>query len=97
MVVLHLCDNPSCVNPAHLREGTSRENTRDMMAKGRANFVGAKCGTLNPNAKLNWEKVSEIRSLPLTYAVLAARFGVRGNTIKAIKLGKTWRVSEPPQ
>jgi hypothetical protein len=35
-VVMHACDTPSCVNPAHLRAGTQSENATDMHLKGRA-------------------------------------------------------------
>lgn len=35
LFLLHSCDTPECVNPAHLKAGTHKENSEDMMRKGR--------------------------------------------------------------
>lgn len=37
--VLHSCDNKSCVRPDHLRWGTAKENTADMIQRGRAGWL----------------------------------------------------------
>ena len=45
--ILHSCDNPPCVNPAHLRSGTRKDNMQDALKRGRhfqANQTACKRG-----------------------------------------------------
>ena len=35
-VARHICNNPACVNPAHIIPGTQQENVQDMIKSGRS-------------------------------------------------------------
>ena len=58
MCILHICDNPKCVNPNHLIEGTQQDNMTDMVNKGRGR--GCK-GEKHHKSKLTEKQVLEIR------------------------------------
>lgn len=87
--VMHTCDNPPCINPKHLRSGTNRENTRDMVTKQR-HAHGEKVHT----AKLT---VVDIRAIRKARAAgeygttLAKKYGVGHGTIYAICNNQTWK------
>ncbi len=88
-MVMHLCDEPGCVNPDHLRTGTARDNARDRDRKGRVQR-GARHGL----AKLTEAKVRELRALynqGCTSGVLAKRFGLSVSAVGQVVRRETWR------
>ncbi len=93
MFVCHRCDNPQCVNPAHLFLGTNTDNVRDMDAKGRRVNNQPK-GSAHGSAKLNEAKAAEIfalvRSRQMTQRAVAKRFGVCFSTVNHINTGRLW-------
>lgn len=88
--VLHSCDRPKCVNPAHLRFGTHQENMAEKIAKGRQR-AGVVFGSAHKDAKLTPEAVLEIRASSETTKSLARRFGVTQQALGAARKGLTWR------
>ena len=64
MFVLHRCDVRSCCNPSHLFVGTAKDNTHDMIKKGRGSNPPRNLhdhGEYRYNAKLTDSLVSEAR------------------------------------
>ncbi|SOO46360.1 Phage protein [Yersinia phage fPS-50] len=88
MVIMHLCDNPSCVNPKHLKLGTQAQNRQDCVSKGRANVS---LGEAHYNSKLTAALVLEIRSSTLNNTELAELYGIAWRTVSDARRGKTWR------
>jgi predicted XRE-type DNA-binding protein len=89
-MILHSCDNPRCINPAHLSAGTVQENNQQRDERGRQ----AK-GEQNGNVKLGVHDVMAIRELSRTRAMtqkaIAAKFGVSKPLVEKICQGKLWK------
>ena len=73
-VIRHLCNQPLCVNPHHLRSGTQKQNMLDMHLAGRQGYV----------RKLNPQQITDIRASTKTQAELARQYGVSRTTIHRV-------------
>lgn len=75
--LLHACDRHACCNPAHLREGTHRENMAEMKARGRCK--GTHTGLRNGNAKLapsDFDGILRDASEGMRTGEIAKKYGV---------------------
>ena len=81
--IRHLCHNPSCVNPAHLEQGTQKQNMLDSSLDGRL------------NQKLSNEDVKNILNEYIPYVVslqkLANKYGVSKKNILNIVKGRIYK------
>jgi hypothetical protein len=82
-VVMHSCDNPKCVNPAHLSLGTRGDNLLDAYAKHRR--------TTGDESHLS--KISELQALAILsdtrpQSLIAKEYGLHQSQISRIKSGK---------
>lgn len=101
--VMHRCDRPRCIEPRHIRAGTSKENSEDMVRKGRhllgvarsaakrkgqPNWHGR--GAKHPRAKLNETQVRAIAADPRQGQVIADQYGISLTLVYRIKNGLGW-------
>lgn len=79
--VLHRCDNPPCINPDHLFEGSNQDNVWDSIAKGR-----------HTNARLEPLERSEMIALSdtgMSLSDVAALFGVSTAYLQDLRRGRS--------
>lgn len=83
-----VCDNPPCINPAHLAVGTHLDNMHDAVKRGRLPR-----GERHGNARLNADKIRAIRvarGRGESLRSIAEEFGVDTSTVCAITNGRRW-------
>lgn len=101
--ICHSCDNPPCVNPAHLFIGSPTDNVGDMSAKGRARAPGPRRpsrGADRWSAKLSEADVIAIRASyaagGISQRAIAERYGVRQSSVSRALAGRRWAAVENP-
>ncbi len=78
MHVMHSCDTPACVNPAHLSVGTPADNQADKTAKGRNPGNPTRRGGRPP--KWSPEVVAAMRAQGMEYREIGNVLGISAST-----------------
>lgn len=87
-IVMHLCDNPSCCNPAHLVIGSIQENVSDREKKGRRSPPR---GEMHRSSKITKAQSLDIRKSSLTERELAKIYGIGKTQVGDIRRGLYWK------
>ena len=91
MLVCHVCDVKCCVNPSHLFLGTPKDNTQDMIRKGREKHVR---GEASPRAKFSESTVRQMRadykSSGVSYADIGRKYGTSRGYAAQIINNEAW-------
>lgn len=101
--VMHRCDRPRCIEPEHLKAGTAKENSGDMVARGR-HLAGAISrgekrrgqpnwhvrGTKHPLSKLNETQARAIAADRREGQEIADQYGISLSLVYRIKNGLSW-------
>ena len=90
LIIMHSCDEPSCINPEHLSAGTVAENNADMVAKNRhAKGDGFR------HSKMTDEKAAKLRMRHaqggITQDQLAEEFGISRGNVGFILRRERWK------
>lgn len=104
LVVMHICDNPPCCNPAHLRPGTQGENVRDCAGKGRiasGDRHGSRTkpervmrGETHYKATIGEDEVHKIRAMAtegMRACDISRSLGVKVNIVRDVRDGRSWK------
>jgi len=85
LVIRHyVCNNPTCVNPKHLKIGTQKENIDDMITANRQNK------DIEYLTKKQVLEIKELLDLGVKIKVIADQFNVHFQSISNIRIGKYW-------
>jgi len=87
--VCHHCDNPPCINPAHLFLGTAKDNAQDAISKGRINYshiqnILSEQDVITIKEELKHYRYGMCRQL-------AKKYNVTDTAITNIKNGWNWK------
>lgn len=88
-VVMHMCDNPRCVNPSHLLVGTHRDNEFDKDVKKRR-LIGEDHGAAILQETEVIDILERLKSGESRRGI-ASSFGVSTVLINAIHQGRVWK------
>jgi hypothetical protein len=95
LLACHRCNYGACVNPAHLYEGTQRDNMQDAIGAGTFQVYrgGSQPGEKAPHTTLLEHEALDIYQRACAgenYRSIASEYGISRDTVKDIKNGRSW-------